>query len=162
MKLALTLAGIAVAATGCGGSDTTATASSSSTAPQTTTAAPPAAATTSAAPAPVATTPAPVATTPAPAAPAGLSDKSFTATEPTSIKDQTGLCTATGRVTNTSSGEKSAVVTFTLLKDGKTVAALQGAAQGVAAGKTATVQLISTSACGKGPYMVEFQVDTEY
>ena len=112
-----------------------------------------------AAPAPAVTTVPPA---PPPTAAAGLSDGSFTATSPTGVKDASGICSGTGRITNTSNSEKTAVVTYTLFKGGEQKATLQGSANAVAAGKTATVQLISTSPCGAGPFTFEFQVDTEF
>jgi len=91
----------------------------------------------------------------------GLADGSFTATKPT-LKDQYGTCMGTARVTNTGDDEKSGTFTFTALKDGETAGALQGVANEVGPGKTATVQLVSTDACPKGSVTYEFQVDAEF
>lgn len=154
---------------GCGGTDSAssgasstppaAAASPASAAPSSAAVAPP---TPSAAPAPAMTPPAPAPAPSSAAAAAGLADKSFTAEPPVGVKDSFGTCSGIGRVTNTASEEKTAVVTYTVLKGGATVATPQGAAQGVAPGKTVSVQLISTGACGSGPFTYEFQVDTEF
>ncbi len=102
--------------------------------------------------------------TPAPEPPtsSGLSDGSFTGTTPRGLKSQFGTCQATARVTNTSSDEKSALVTYTLFRGDEQVGTLQGAANAVGAGETATVQLTSTESCPRGSLRYEFQVDAEF
>jgi hypothetical protein len=121
-------------------------------------------------PSAVSAPPSPAATTPVtPAAPsdsaapepAVLSDGSFTSTQPV-LSDALGSFGGTGRVTNTSDAEKSGIFTYTLFKAGQQVGSMQGAANAVGAGETATVQLISTDDYADGVDKVEFQVDAEY
>ncbi len=90
------------------------------------------------------------------------SDGSFTSTTPRGLQPQFGTCPATARVTNTTSEEKSGVVTYTLFRGDEQVGTLQGAANAVGAGKTATVQLTSTESCPRGSLRYEFQVDAEF
>jgi hypothetical protein len=67
--------------------------------------------------------------------------------------------TGSMRVKNENADASTQTFTLTILKNGKSVGALQGSANEVAAGKTVTVQLISTDKYVKGPYTVEFQAD---
>ena len=69
---------------------------------------------------------------------------------------------ASARVTNTSDEEKTGSFTFTLLQGGEPVGTLQGVANTVGPGDTASVQLVATEACPKGKVTYEFQVDAEF
>lgn len=93
---------------------------------------------------------------------AGLADKSFTSTAPLLKDDGLGDFGGTARVTNASDQEHTATFTYTVFRGSAQVATLQGAANAVAPGKVATVQLISQDKYVAGPYRVEFQVDAEF
>jgi len=115
--------------------------------------------------APASPPPSEVAEAPAPAPESvggDTTDGSFTLVGQQIKDDGLGDFGGTARVKNTSDAEKTALITLTVFRGGKQVAALQGAADSVGPGDTATVQLISQDAYLKGPYSsVEFQVSAE-
>jgi len=76
--------------------------------------------------------------------------------------DGLGSFGGTARITNSNGKAMSATFTLTLAKSGTQVASLMGSADGVAAGKTVTVQLISQDKYKAGKYASDFQVDVSY
>lgn len=75
------------------------------------------------------------------------------------VKDSLGDFSGTARITNTGDSKASGAFTVTVFKAGDQVASLMGFANDAEAGKTVTVQLISTDAFVKGPYTFDFQND---
>ncbi len=91
----------------------------------------------------------------------GLSDGGWTVAEKDiKIKDDgLGSFGGTMRVKNTENGTQTGLFTLTVFQKDDQVASLQGSANEVEAGKTVTVQLISTDDFVKGPYTYDFQTD---
>lgn len=108
---------------------------------------------TSAAPSP---SPAPVKST----APSLQSDQDWTLLEASFKRDFQGDIAGTLRVRNDGGDDRTGIFTVTLFQGGKTVGTAQGSANGVAAGKTATVQLVSQDPLPTGKFTYEFQVDS--
>ncbi len=138
---------------------TAAPTATSTTAPPPTTAAPMTAAPTTAAP----TTEAPTTTTTT-APPAGQSDKGWTVVPGSvlTMDDGTGDFGGTVRIMNTNDSAMTGVFILTLFRGPDQIATMQGSAQGVSAGQTVTVQMVSTNPYSAAPYTSTFQTDVSY
>jgi hypothetical protein len=96
------------------------------------------------------------------AAPTKPNDKGWVVQSLNVKNDGLGDFGGSARVTNTNDSSRTAVVTFTLFRNGHQVGVLQGSSSDVSGGKTVTVDLISSDKYSSGSYTYDFQADISY
>jgi hypothetical protein len=100
-----------------------------------------------------------------PAAAAGPSkpaDKGWVVQSIVVKRDVFGDFAGTARISNTNTSAKTATFSFTLFRHGKQLGVLAGSAEGAAAGKTMTVELVSEDTFSAGSFTYDFQTDVSF